>query len=277
MENQNQGENPKLSTEKIADIARGLDKKQFKAEDIVNAYVEMDGGLFSGVDVDKLKKTVGGRIGEDINKKKGEHLFRRCKNKKGGNMRGVFTLVRRVQPPTPVPPSDPSGGNGGHKQQPIIVVPPPPIPPSPLYIGKSGEYSVMSELLLRGFNANSMTVDDGLDIVASKDNVIYYYQVKTTRLGLNGRALLPVIKRRSYEKYVQSNTRYVACVLVKGRFGCDERIYVVFNNDDIDRFKHNQTVKDDGNKIRIKLRFENDRIYAYDEKEEDVTYYRNHF
>lgn len=88
MENQNQGENPKLSTEKIADIARGLDKKQFKAEDIVNAYVEMDGGLFSGVDVDKLKKTVGGRIGEDINKKKGEHLFRRCKNKKGGNMRG---------------------------------------------------------------------------------------------------------------------------------------------------------------------------------------------
>lgn len=253
-QDQNQDQNPKLSIEEIKAIADGLGQRQFTAADIVNAYVEGKGALFSDVDMGKLKDVIGRRIRADIKENKGHGLFRKGKNKKGKEVPGVFVPVRVVPSPPPAPPRKDS-----------------------LYLGKSGEYSVMSELLLRGFNANGMTVDDGIDIVASKNNVIYYYQVKTTRLDESGRAKLSAIKRRSYDAYIQSNTRYVACVLVAGRYGCDERIYVVFSNADIDRLRHGKCVKDDGNEIRIKLRFDSDRIYAYDDKEEEVTYYRNRF
>lgn len=47
-------------------------------------------------------------------------------------------------------------------------------------VGKAGEYLVLSELLFRGYEANIMSVDDGIDIVASKDNKLYFVQVKTT-------------------------------------------------------------------------------------------------
>lgn len=47
-----------------------------------------------------------------------------------------------------------------------------------LYTGKAGEYAVFSELLFREFNASLMAVDDGIDIVASKNNHHFYIQVK---------------------------------------------------------------------------------------------------
>lgn len=51
------------------------------------------------------------------------------------------------------------------------------------FIGKAGEYLVCSELLFRGFNASIMSVDTGVDIVATKDNHLYGIQVKTARLN----------------------------------------------------------------------------------------------
>ncbi len=47
------------------------------------------------------------------------------------------------------------------------------------FTGKAGEYAVMSELLFWEFNASVMVVDDGIDVVASKDNKYFHVQVKT--------------------------------------------------------------------------------------------------
>jgi hypothetical protein len=42
------------------------------------------------------------------------------------------------------------------------------------FTGKAGEYAVMSELLFWEFNASVMAVDDGIDVVASKDNKYFH-------------------------------------------------------------------------------------------------------
>lgn len=44
------------------------------------------------------------------------------------------------------------------------------------YIGKAGECAVLSELMFRGYNANVMLIDEGIDIIAEKNNVYYYIQ-----------------------------------------------------------------------------------------------------
>ncbi len=47
--------------------------------------------------------------------------------------------------------------------------------PDSNYLGKGGECLVMGELLFRGFNVNSMMVDEGIDLVACKDNVFFLH------------------------------------------------------------------------------------------------------
>ena len=48
------------------------------------------------------------------------------------------------------------------------------------YVGKAGEYRVVSELIFRGYNANIISVDDGIDIVATKNDKLFNIQVKTS-------------------------------------------------------------------------------------------------
>ena len=48
------------------------------------------------------------------------------------------------------------------------------------YIGKGGEHLVVSELLFKGYNASIMSVDEGMDIVATKEDRLYNIQVKTS-------------------------------------------------------------------------------------------------
>ncbi len=56
------------------------------------------------------------------------------------------------------------------------------IPPSTgrAFTGKAGEYAVMAELLFFEFNPSIMAVDDGIDIIASKNNKYFHIQVKTS-------------------------------------------------------------------------------------------------
>ena len=51
------------------------------------------------------------------------------------------------------------------------------------FTGKAGEHLVCSRLLFRGFNASIMSVDVGLDIVATKNGRMYGIQVKTSNLN----------------------------------------------------------------------------------------------
>lgn len=47
------------------------------------------------------------------------------------------------------------------------------------FLGQAGEYLTAGKLLLNGFNVFHGAIDDGIDIVASKDNKFFKIQVKT--------------------------------------------------------------------------------------------------
>ena len=62
-------------------------------------------------------------------------------------------------------------------QTPALAILPPQI--NTQYVGKAGEMAVFSELLFYGYNASIMSVDDGIDLVATKDGRFFFIQVKT--------------------------------------------------------------------------------------------------
>ena len=76
------------------------------------------------------------------------------------------------------------------------------------FLGKAGEYAVMSELLFWEYNASIMAVDDGIDIVASKHNKFFHIQVKTASKQESGKFYF-CIKNSSFKKYNSNNVFYV--------------------------------------------------------------------
>ena len=76
------------------------------------------------------------------------------------------------------------------------------------FTGKAGEFAVMSELLFWGFNASAMTVDNGIDVVASKNNKYFHIQVKTAAEQEGGRFSFS-IKNNSFQTHHSSSMYYV--------------------------------------------------------------------
>lgn len=77
-----------------------------------------------------------------------------------------------------------------------------------LYTGKAGEHLVVSELLFRGFNASIMSVDEGLDIVATKGEHLYNIQVKTANKNDYNTYVFD-LRISSFERHNRNNTFYI--------------------------------------------------------------------
>jgi hypothetical protein len=107
---------------------------------------------------EQLPGKISGVLASNVKKKGGKAQFAKVKNKTGGLKRGIYRL-KKMPVVTPVPTVAPTV--------------------SSQYTGKAGENAVISELLFYGFNASAMAVDDGIDIVASKNNNYFHIQVKT--------------------------------------------------------------------------------------------------
>ena len=146
------------------------------------------------------------------------------------------------------------------------------------YVGKAGECSVMAELLFHGYNVNNMMVDEGIDLVASKDNVFYYIQVKT-RLVEEKNKFHFSIKEGNYDRYIGTQMRYV--LVARARVGNDIRnIFFVFNNSDISKFRYDGILGDSDVNININIEYDTrtGKAYAYNgSKRTDVTYFMNRF
>ena len=67
-------------------------------------------------------------------------------------------------------------------------------------IGAAGEYRVMSELLLRGYDVDHVTIDSGIDIRATKKGHVYQIQVKTATERKGDKRYITTIKKESFEK-----------------------------------------------------------------------------
>jgi len=114
---------------------------------------------------DKLPNKIASVLSSDARKKRAKSSFSKVKNKSGGFKRGVYRLKRKP-----------------------VVKPTPTLTPNitTQYTGRAGETSLIGELLFYGFNASAMAVDDGIDVIASKDNKYFHIQVKTSNPSGNG-------------------------------------------------------------------------------------------
>lgn len=140
------------------------------------------------------------------------------------------------------------------------------------YIGKAGECAVLSELMFRGYNANVMLIDEGIDIIAEKNNVYYYIQVKTAYIQ-NAR-IYTRIKKETYTNLIDNQVRYI----IVARTG-ESNMFFVFNSTDIDRLKHDRCINVSEDFINVKIKFDGHtgKPIIYDEKEQDISYYTNKF
>ena len=76
------------------------------------------------------------------------------------------------------------------------------------FTGKAGEYAVMSELLFWEFNASVMAVDDGIVLIASKNNEYFHIQVKTATEQDGGRFTF-TIEHKSFKEHDSAKMFYV--------------------------------------------------------------------
>lgn len=95
------------------------------------------------------------------------------------------------------------------------------------YIGKAGEHAVMSELLFWNFNVSLMAVDEGIDVIATKNNKYFHIQVKTTG-GSNAQGSFNFsIDRRKFERNNSADTFYILVM----RDGSTTRFVVLPSNE----------------------------------------------
>lgn len=62
------------------------------------------------------------------------------------------------------------------------------------YIGKAGEMYIISELLYQDYNANLALVDTGVDVIATKNDKTYYFQVKNVSFKNTNTRTVPITK-----------------------------------------------------------------------------------
>ena len=227
-----------------------------KRKDIVSYYAQILVTDFFGsqspdgetVTEEDVKKRVDSILTED---KKSTDPYLRYSN-------GTFYKARRKA--KPIDPTDKPDSN---------------------YTGKAGECAVMAELLFRGYNVNNMMVDEGIDLVASKDNVFFYIQVKTKHVDEQNRFYFQ-IKQERFDSFVGTQTRYILVARCK-LDNQDRNIYFKFSNDDIQRFQHVGVIpvpSENSEYLSIKIEFDprTGKAYLYDTRNrEDVSFYMNNF
>ena len=148
------------------------------------------------------------------------------------------------------------------------------------YTGTAGEYAVMSELLYQGYNVNSMTVDEGVDIVANKDNRFYFIQVKTAYLDEGLKATFS-IKNSRFDLFKQNNDmRYVFVVRYASPLSTTtkiitENLFFAFTNVEIDKAIDDGIIYKGEREISVKIKFnpQDYTPYMYNNRESmKITY-----
>jgi len=137
------------------------------------------------------------------------------------------------------------------------------------YIGTAGEYRVVSELLFRGYNASIMSVDEGLDIVATKDNKLFNIQVKTANENKFNKYVYD-IRKISFEKFGTGNTFYV--FILKGK----ETKFLILPSMEIEKNiqQKNILVVGHGKRYRVNLSIRDGKTYLGN-LNNDATFFLN--
>jgi len=259
----------RINKESIAEILKQKKAKQgvhYKniATHLYNNYF---GGLFDGDNpsIEKVEVKVNSILNNDVKKKAGS-IFSKVRNPKTKKFKqGYYKIKQKRDTPIIIKPQPIDILNTESKRK-----------DTNLFTGKAGECAVMSELLFREYNVNSMLVDDGVDIVATKNNIFYYIQVKTTILTDNKIATRITDKR--FDSYIGMQMRYV--IVVRGVVNSiKSNIYFVFNNSEVQKLLFEKAAKrtPSGIQIKIEINKEDGKPYAFAENRSCIEFNMNKF
>lgn len=243
--------------EPIIKILKPYKAKGLHISSIIKELKETD--MFISNMPDEDIKTLAKELMDEHVRLGGE--FDRVKKPNGGVKSGYYRIrAQRVQ--TPQPPRPVQGIPDDENEE---------LTHNTQFFGKAGEYAVMAELLFRDFNANNMTVDEGIDIIASKGNNFYFVQVKTTTIKPNKSAIVQ-IQQKNFDKFINQQMRYV--IVVK----CEKGLrFFTLSNAAIEQLRYYRalSISERTGNISIKIRFD-EKLQCpkfYDAAEADASFY----
>ena len=209
-------------------------------------------------DLETLPSKLSASLSQHLKSKNAQ--ISKVKNQFGGYKRGIYKLkkVREIKP-----------------KQIEIKLKPEILPKvSALYTGCAGEHAVLSELLIRGYNSSLMTVDEGIDIVASKGNRYFHIQTKTSAGDEQKRTFTYTIKKSVFDLHDQALTFYIFVMyrLLLDRIVCD---YAILQSSYISRLRHKGHISDKDS-ISVRITIENNGKFLLNKKE-DITFTINKF
>lgn len=142
-----------------------------------------------GLSAEEFEKKLQSALAGNLNLKTQKPSFARVEGKKPGTLRrGWYRVKIEKSPPV------------------ITQIEPPQTEKA--FLGKGGEFAVMSELLFWGYNPSAMAVDTGIDLVASRGEKYFHIQVKTASEQEGGRFQF-TIKYSSFKEHHSSSMFYV--------------------------------------------------------------------
>jgi len=239
--------------EVLSDFSRGL-----HVRDIAKELAERN--FERGISQDDLINKISGALSVDINKYKSKSRFRRVPNNKGGYKQGFYKIKREKKTIADVTIGEMGGAEDGAEGV------------SNLYTGKAGEFAVLSELLFHGFNASLMSVDQGIDIVASKNDQFFHIQVKTANLKKGN--FTTSISRKQFNRYRDVRTFYVL-VLRYSVHGKTRSNFIVLSSADIEKFIETGVIgKNDI--LGLSIRVDKNRLIL-NNKDSSIDFHLNRF
>ncbi len=145
------------------------------------------------------------------------------------------------------------------------------------YTGRAGECAVMSELMFNHYNVNRMMIDEGVDIVAVKDNIYYYIQVKTVAVK-DGR-INAQVSIDNFDKYIGAQMRYIIVARTKDGQGTPKNVFFTFSQQEITKGIFDRCIKRGDKVVSIKIKFHerSGEPLLYDEKEVSAKWNMNRF
>jgi Holliday junction resolvase len=140
------------------------------------------------------------------------------------------------------------------------------------FIAKGGEFLVCSELMFREFNASIISVDKGIDIIATKNNKLFSIQVKTANAN-NYNTYNFDVRKVFFEREYAGNTFYV--FVLKGQNKTDFIILPLSEMEKKVAQKAIHYVKS-YDKYRVKIDIRDDKIFLGNRNNE-IGYYLNNW
>lgn len=140
------------------------------------------------------------------------------------------------------------------------------------YTGKGGEHLVCSELLFRGFNASIMSVDVGMDIIATKNNQLFSIQVKTSNLNKFDTYVFDV-RKVSFERHDSGNIYYV--FVLHGEKGNN---FLILPFHEMEKKLHERAILEvgHGKRYRVNIKFRDSNVFLGN-MDHQVNYYLNNW